>query len=194
VPSVAAVVTEMLAVIWVALATFTLPATMDTPVPAIETVEPAWKLVPVKVTGTVMAAKPRFTDAGLIVVSVGASTVKVVVAVRPVEVTVTVRAVAAAELEMANVVVMVVAVAVKAFTATPVPDTVTEVVPARFVPLMVTATVCPRSALLGVIPLTELMVGGTGVTPPNSKAPASMFGLPASGRTWPRKSSFGASV
>ena len=175
VPSVAPVVTEMLAVMLVALATLTLPATMDTPVPAILTVEPATKLVPVRVTGTVMFARPRFTDAGLMVVSVGASTVKVVVAVRPVEVTVTVRAPAAAVAEMVKDVVICVAVAVKAFTPTPVPDTVMEVVPARLVPLMVTLTVCPRSALLGVIPLTALMVGGAGAAPPNSNAPASMF-------------------
>lgn len=147
--------------------------------------------VPVMVTGTVAPCAPLF---GLMPLSVGANTVKLVVAVRPFAVTVTVRAVGAAELEMVKDVVMVVAVAVKAFTVTPVPDTVIEVVPARLVPLMVTFTVCPRSALLGVIPFTALMVGEAGAAPPNSNAPASMFGLPASGLTWPRKSSFGAST
>ena len=42
--------------------------------------------------------------------------------------------------------------------------------------------------------MIAVMLGGFGATPPHSNAPASMLRLPPSGRTWPRKSVFGARV
>lgn len=117
-----------------------------TPVPALIAVGnevPATKSMPVNVTGTTV---PRTPVVGLIEVSDGPRTMNVAVEVTvfPLATIVTVRALRAADEEITNVAETLVLVAVNVLTVTPVPETATDVAPARFVPVIVTTTEVPR--------------------------------------------------
>jgi hypothetical protein len=192
VPSVAAVVLVMVAVIVVALTTVT-PLTV-TPLAgaAMLTVDPAMKLVPVRVTET---AVPRRPALGAIEVSVGAggaTTVKVTGLVAPAGVvTVTFLAVSVAVGAIVKVAVTVVALtAVTPLTVMPPPDTVTAVAPVRSVPVIVTGTMVPCAPVGGAIEVTAPTP-----LPWNSTAPTSnRFGTLGSGLELPKKSVLGATA
>ena len=129
------------------------------------------RLVPVKVTLTLV---PRAPDVGAIDVSVGgggAVTVKVTAFDTPPGVeTVTLRAVVRAVLPMVKVAVTEVALTTtRLLTVTPVPVTLMRKAPVRFVPVRVTGTAVPRRPVLG---LMEVSVGAAAVLR-NSTAPAS---------------------
>jgi len=152
----------------VALTTLILLAV--TPVPDTLTALAPVRLVPVSVTGTVAPCRPEL---GLIVVSVGAGTVVTVNVTLPLVppgvVTVTFLAPRAALPPMAKLAVTEVALTtLTPLTVTPVPDTLTALVPVRFVPVRVTGTVAPCAPVLGLIVVS---VGGgivvtVNVTPP----------------------------
>ena len=112
------------------------------------------RLVPVRITGTVVPWAP---EVGLIEVSVGPCTVNVTVLVVPMGVvTLTVLAPVVAAAVMAQFALTVVAVDVMPVHVTRVPDTVTAVAPVRLVPVRVTGTVVPRTPVVGAI---EVKVG-----------------------------------
>jgi hypothetical protein len=122
------------------------------------------RLVPVRVTDTVVPCVP---EVGEIEVRVGtgrAITVNVRALVGPPGiVTVTFLALAVAVVEMVKVALTVVAfTATKLLTVTPVPDTVTAVAPVRLTPVMVTGTTVFSTPLLGVIEVSD---GPTTVNP-----------------------------
>jgi hypothetical protein len=122
------------------------------------------RLVPVRVTGTVVPCVP---EVGEIEVRVGAGraiTVNVRALVGPPGiVTVTFLALTVAVAEMLRVAVTVVVfTATKLLTVTPVPDTVTAVAPVRLTPVMVTGTTVFSTPLLGVIEVSD---GPTTVNP-----------------------------
>ena len=102
-------------------------------------------MVPVIVTGT---AVPRAPEFGAIPVSAGPTTVNVTAVLVPAGVV----AVTFLALRVAPVVMVKFAVTVVSFTTvTPEPDTVTAVVPVRWVPVRVTGTVVPRAPEAGEI-------------------------------------------
>ena len=114
------------------------------------------RLVPVRITGTVVPWAP---EVGLIEVSVGPCTVNVTVLVVPMGVvTLTVLAPVVALAVITQLALTVVAVGGGAMMVhvTPVPDTVTSVAPVRLVPVRVTGTVVPRTPEVGLI---EVSVG-----------------------------------
>ena len=148
------------AVIWVALTTVTPPAV--TPGLSIETVAPATKLVPVRVTGTVAPWAPL---AGLTEVSVGAAgfTVNATAPlVPPAVVTVMFAVPITAAAPMVNVAVIwaelttvtLLAVTPGLLTATVAPAT-------KLVPVRVTGTLVPCTPLAG---LTDVSMGAGGFT------------------------------
>jgi hypothetical protein len=129
------------------------------------------RLVPVKVTVTLV---PRAPEMGEIDVSVGAGgavTVNVTGLVIPPGVdTRTFLAVVAAVLLIVNVAVTAVALTTtRLLTVTPAPEMVTMKAPVRFVPVRVTGTAVPRIPVLGAM---EVSVGAA-VVLANSTAPAS---------------------
>src|SRR5579871_1439845 len=140
-PSEALDGTENVALICVSLTTVNELTVTAVPVPLVmlTAVAPV-KSTPIRTTGTRIVDVPRLADGGAMEVRVVPSTVNVVVAEKPLALTVTVCAPSGALTAMVKVVVMVVAVVVRAPTVMPVPA-VTDVTPARFVPLMVTDTV-----------------------------------------------------
>jgi hypothetical protein len=136
-----------------------------TPVPATVIAVAALRPLPVNVIGILV---PGNAVLGVIVVSMGPSTVKLWVLLPPGIVTLTVLPLIVAVAEIVNVVVIVVEfTTVIAPTVTPVPDTV-RVIPvvAKFVPVSVTETLVPRRPLLGVI---RASVGAGGLTTVNEK-------------------------
>jgi hypothetical protein len=127
------------------------------------------RLVPIRVTGTVVLCVPVV---GLIDVSVAPCTVNVTaLLVPPGVVTVTLLAVSAAVLVTTQFAVTVVVVGVPVMVqVTPAPDAVTAVAPLRLVPVRVTGTVVPRTPEVG---LMEVSVGAGGAAARNSTAPTS---------------------
>jgi hypothetical protein len=76
-------------------------------------------------------------------------------------------------------------------TVTPAPDTLTAVVPVRWVPVRVTGTTLLRRPVLGTIVDNT----GTGLLPWNSMAPmSSLFPTAGSGLALPKKSVLGAAL
>lgn len=126
-----------------------------TPVPDIFTPVAPARLVPVRVTARFVA--PRFPEVGEIEVRVGPCTVNALFRVAfPIPVaTVTFLVEAVAPVVMTQDAVTVVAVGVPVIEhVTPPPLMVTPVAVARFVPVIVTATVVPRTPVVGVMPVT----------------------------------------
>jgi hypothetical protein len=161
--SVAPVLIVKVAVAVVGLVTVK-PLTV-TPVPDTVTAVAPVRLVPVKVTGTLV---PRTPVAGAIEVSVGTGrpiTVNVtVLLVPPGALTVTFRAEAVALPEIAKVAVTVLSfTTVRPLTATPPPGTLMAVVPVRPLPTRVTATLAARLPEAGVIEVSAgpFTVNGT---------------------------------
>jgi hypothetical protein len=155
-----------LAVTVVAVATIFVQVTPAVLAPRLTAVAPV-KLVPVRVTGTVV---PRAPDVGVIPVSVGPFTVNVTALVVPFGVTtLTFLTIVAAVVVMAQLAVTVVTVGVPVMVqVTPVPETVTAVAPVRPFPVMVTGTVAPRRPEVGLIEVSEggSTVNVTGVVIP----------------------------
>jgi len=141
-PSVAPAVIASVAVTVVSFTTVI--ALAVTPVPETVTAVVPVKRRPLRVTGTLV---PRTPVTGLIVESVGPCTVNAPVKVllaAPFVVTLTFLAVSAAPAVIVKFAVTVVSfTTVTALGVTPAPDTVTAVVPVRFVPVMVTRTEVP---------------------------------------------------
>jgi len=138
-----------------------------TPVPEIVIEVAPIRLVPVRVTGTVV---PRRPDVGETVANVGPCTLNVVVAEPPGVVTVTVRVETVAPEVMVSEVVRIVPVGstVTLPTVTPVPETATVVpVAVKLAPVIVTGTVVFRTPVLGTIVDT---VGAAGTTTVNVTA------------------------
>jgi hypothetical protein len=162
--TVAVVEIARLAVTVVELTTVRLPATRETPPPRPVTAVAPVRLVPVKVTGTVV---PRTPVSGLIEVSVAPTTVKgteLLAAAAPATLTVTLWAVVVeAVAEMVKVAVSVVGLATDTpLMVIPPPETATVVSPAiKLVPVSVTETTEPRAPEGGAI---EVNVGVGGIT------------------------------
>src|SRR4029077_6442719 len=140
-----------------------------TPVPLKPMVAPAMKLVPVSVTGTLSPWTPLF---GLIAVNVGdaAFTVNIWAPLIPAGVvTVTFRTPVAALPATVNVAVICVALTtVVLLTEIPEPLRLMVAPATKFVPVRVTDTVCPWTALAELI---EVRVGGVGGLTVNVCAP-----------------------
>jgi hypothetical protein len=124
-----------------------------TPPPLVLTAVAALRLVPVRVTGTVV---PRAPDEGLIDVSVGtgwAVTVNCTVLVAPIGVvTLTVLPVTAAPAPILNVAVTILSfTTARPLTVMPPPDALTAVAPVSPVPLNETGTLVARMPDVGVI-------------------------------------------
>ena len=151
------------------------------------TVAPFTKFVPVSVTPT---DEPRISEFGVMDVNVGPAgtvTVKVTALLVPDGVvTVTFLAPNVAVGEMVKVAVTVVALtAAKLVTVMPPPLTFTALAKVRPVPVIVTGTTVPWLPLLGEIEASVAVP----VVFWNSTAPTSKwFGLPGSGRGFPKKS------
>jgi hypothetical protein len=165
VPRAAPAVMLNVAVTVVAFTTTTLLAL--TPVLEKLTAVAPVRLVPVKVTATVV---PRAPEVGVSEVSVGTGTARTVKApfklglVPPGVVMLTARVPTAAPAVMLNVAVTVVAFRTTTLLAlTPVPEKLTAVVPVRLVPVRVTATAVPRVPEVGA---SEVSVGATTVNAP----------------------------
>jgi hypothetical protein len=159
------------------------PPTVMPPPETVIAVEPV-RPTPVSVTGTTL---PRAPDVGAIEASDGPVIVNVSpLLVPPAVVTVTDLAVSAAPGEITKLAETVVALtAVKLLTVTPEPDTPTDCVPNRLVPVRVTATVVPRTPVVGAIAVS---VGGS-VFPWYSTAPTSnLLVTAASNLLLPKKS------
>ena len=188
--STAVAAIEKFALIVVAFTTVR-PLTVMPPPGTVTAVAPV-RLVPVRVTGSNKV--PRAPDAGesevRVGVGVGAVTVNVTApAVPPGVVTLTVLApVAAAAVIVKVAVTEVPLTTIMLLAVTPVRDTVTAVVPVRFVPVRVTGTAVPWAPDAGAI---EVSVGA-GAAAWNSTAPMSKP-LPW-GRVLPKKSVLGAPV
>lgn len=150
------------AVTVVEFTTWKLPAARVTPPPSPVSPVAVLKFVPVRVTGTASVPVAGCVAAfGVIEVSVGPSTVKLVVVELPfvAVTTVTVRAVSAAAVVIVHSALTVVAVGagVVIEQVTPVPETAIDVAPARLVPDRVTGMfVDPRRPDAGVL---EVSVG-----------------------------------
>src|SRR6202030_2210411 len=148
------------AVICVALATVVLLTVI--PAPLTPMVAPATKCVPVSVTATLWPCPPLF---GLIEVSVGGARFTVngcAPLVPPEVVTVTFRAPVGALPAMVNVaVICVVLTTVVLLTVIPAPLRPIVAPAIKFVPVSVTATLCPCTPFFGVI---EVSVGGARFT------------------------------
>jgi len=134
-----------------------------TPVPDTVTVVAPIKLVPERVTGTVV---PRTPVEGANPVSAGPCTVNgTELLVPPGVVIVTALAVAAALDVMAKFAVTLVSLTtVRPVTVTPPPGTVIAVAPVNPVPERVTGTVVPRTPVLGVIEVNTGVAGFTTVS------------------------------
>jgi|ERR1700692_245712 len=145
------------ALIVVEFTTLKVPAATETPPPeTVNEVAPV-RLVPVRVTGTLV---PRTPVLGAIEVRVGPCTVNVtlLLVAGPTE-TLTFLAEALAEAEIPKVAVTVVLfTTVICVTVIPPPFTFTAVVPVRPVPVRVTPTLVPFTPVLGLI---EVRVGVT---------------------------------
>jgi hypothetical protein len=161
-PVEAVLVMLRVAVIVVGLTTLKVPEATVTPVPSpVSPVAPA-KLVPLRVTGTLV---PRTPALGVIEASVGLTTVNVAAVLVPFDVVTTATFLdpAVAVLAMLSVAVIVVELTtlkVPVATVTPVPSPVSPVAPAKLVPVRVTGTLVPLRPALGVI---EVSVGCTTV-------------------------------
>lgn len=129
------------------------------------------RLVPVKVTVTLVRRAPEMGEIDVSVGGGGAVTVNVTALVTPPGVeTVTFLAVVAAALLMVKVAVTEVALTTsRLLTVTPVPVMLTAKAPVRFVPVRVTGTAVPRKPVLGTIDVSV----GAATELRNSTAPAS---------------------
>lgn len=158
-PRPAAVVTEKVALMVVAFTT--VKVVTVTPVPATFTAVAPVKLVPVRVTGTLMVVVPRLAEEGEMDASVGPCTVNVTVLVVPFGVTTRMDlAPADAFAGMVQPAVTVVKFGVPVMaqvTAPPVPPmTCTAVAPVRSLPVRVTATGEPAAEPeVGLIDVSE---------------------------------------
>ena len=129
------------------------------------------RLVPLKVTLTLVRRAPELGTIEVRTGAGGAVTVNVTgLEVPPGVETLTFLAVTAAVLVMVKVAVTVVSLTTtRLLTATPVPDTLIRKAPVRLVPVSVTGTAVPRRPVLGTM---EVRVGAAAVLK-NSTAPAS---------------------
>jgi len=160
-PTVALLVIVRVALIVVEFTTVKLTGARLTPPVSPNSPVALVRLVPVRVTGTLMLPLAGcVAEFGEIEVSIGAGrpTVNVTVPlVPPGVVTLTVLAVAAAVDGIANVAVTVVAfTTVMPLTVMSPPDTVTAVAPVKLVPVRVTGTLVPLTPVVGAI---EVSVG-----------------------------------
>lgn len=152
-PTVAVEVRLSVALSVVSFVAIKLPAASVTPPDRPLSAEAPVRPVPVMVTGTEVPRTPVF---GLIEVTLGtdrAITVNVTLLVVPMGVaTLTARAPTCAPATIAKLAVMLPEfTTLKVVTVTPVLDTLMAVVPVRFVPESVTATVEPLNPVLGAI-------------------------------------------
>src|SRR5438105_40442 len=143
---------------WVPAA-FTVRVPALTPAPDTFTAVAPVRLVPVRVTATLLL---RWPELGAIEVSVGAGggiivNVTALLVTPPAMATVTFLAVAFAPMAMVNVAVIVESfTTVNALVPTPAPDTLTPVAPVKPAPEMVTGTAVPAWPLLGVIEFSPM--------------------------------------